>query len=71
MFSKSFRPKSRVRPVDAPDLAVIDPPMDVSWLVDSHNALCLVPRCGAKIPRGDATMMANAMRIHRTVCDGS
>lgn len=61
-----FRPKSRVRHVDAPDLSIIEPG-SMTWLADSRNVVCLLG-CGTRIPIGDRTLMAAAMTLHREDC---
>lgn len=49
MFTTGLRPKNRVRRLDADDLAVSAGNPDAeAWLLDSHGAVCLVPRCGAR-----------------------
>lgn len=67
MFSTRFRPKARVRPSGADDLAVIDDQAErLTWLADSHGAVCLL--CGAGIPTTDSVTMAESMRAHRGGC---
>jgi hypothetical protein len=65
MFSKEFRPKSRVRHVDSPDLAVINS-QAMTWLSDSRGAVCI--QCGFKVPHAEAETMAAGIIEHRGRC---
>ena len=64
-FTTAFRPKARVRPSSAPDLAVIDPPTPPVWLGDSRGLVCINDGCGERIDHGDAGLMAAAMLAHK------
>lgn len=60
-----LRPRSRVRHMDSPDLAVINGGA-ATWLADSRNVVCLLG-CGTVIAITEPDL-AEAIRQHRETC---